>query len=160
MRVARRALRLELAVLDSPDAVANPVTPIHPHPERSTDGPWLGLRDDHAPHHSTHPPRAQHRRPLARPRRQLPDDNYLDDNYLDDNYPRSALTDHNVACHLVHDNHDPNPGRSTDGTWPDNPINRSATHQGGSHDETQEDQEPYSTNRGRWGDVDVVNGRI
>ena len=68
--------------------------------------------------------------------------------------------DHNVACHLVHDNHDPKPGRSTDGTWPDNPSNRSLTHQGGSQDETQEDQEPYSTNRGRWGDVDVVDGRI
>ena len=43
-----------------------------------------------------------------------PDDNYPDDNHPDDNYPRSALTDHNVACHLVHDNHDPKPGRSTD----------------------------------------------
>ena len=66
MRVARRDLRLEheLALLDGSDAVTNLVTP-PPHPERSTDGPWLGLRDDHEP--PTTPSRAQHRRPLARP---------------------------------------------------------------------------------------------
>lgn len=123
---ARRDLRLkhELVVLDVSDAMTILVTP-PPHPERSTDGPWLG--------------------PTTTTPRQL---------------PRSALADHNVPCHLVHDNHDPKPGRSTDGTWPDNPSNGSPTHQGGSHDETQEDQEPYSTNRGRWGDVDVVDGRI
>jgi hypothetical protein len=72
----------------------SPHHPAHPpHPERSTDGPWLG-----------------------------PDDNYPDDNYPDDNYPRSALTDHNVAYHLVHDNHYPDPGRSSDGTWPETPA--------------------------------------
>ena len=50
---ARRDLHLkhELAVLDVSDAVAILMTPL-PHPERSTDGPWLG-----------------------------PDDNYPDDNY-------------------------------------------------------------------------------
>jgi hypothetical protein len=52
--------------------------------------------------------------PGSAPDDNYPDDNYPDDNYPDDNYPRSALTDHNVACHLVHDNHDPKPGRSTD----------------------------------------------
>jgi hypothetical protein len=89
---ARRDLRLkhELAVLDVSDAMTILVTP-PPHPERSTDGPWLGPDDNY------------------------PDDNYSDDNYPDDNYlprrqlPRSALADHNVACHLVHDNHDPKP---------------------------------------------------
>ena len=91
---ARRDLRLkhELAVLDVSDAMTILVTP-PPHPERSTDGPWLG-----------------------------PDDNYPDDNYPRRQLPRSALADHNAACHLVHDNHDPKPGRSTDGTWPDNPA--------------------------------------
>jgi hypothetical protein len=52
--------------------------------------------------------------PGSAPDDNYPDDNYPDDNYPNDNYPRSALTDHNVACHLVHDNHDPKPGRSTD----------------------------------------------
>ena len=30
----------------------------HIHPERSTDGPWLGLRNDHTPHHPAHPERS------------------------------------------------------------------------------------------------------
>ena len=123
-----RDLRLEheLAVLDGSDAVTNLVPPIHPIPSAAPTALARHPRRPCAPPpRPSTPSRAQHRRPWLGL-----DDNYPDDNYPDDNYSRSALTDHNVACRLVHDNHDPNPGRSTDGTWPDNPSNRSATHQG------------------------------
>jgi hypothetical protein len=70
-----------------------PTPPIHPHPERSTDGPGSAS-----------------------------DDNYPDDNYPDDNYRRSALTDHNVAYHLVHDNHDPIPGAAPTAPGPTTPT--------------------------------------
>jgi hypothetical protein len=134
---ARRDLRLKhkLAVLDVSDAVTILVTP-PPHPERSTDGRWLGPDDNY------------------------PDDNYPDDNYPDDNYPGALSPITTSPATSSTTTTTPKLGRSTDGTWPDNPSNGSPTHQGGSHDETQEDQEPYSTNRGRWGDVDVVDGRI
>jgi hypothetical protein len=97
VRVARRNLRLEheLAVLDSFDT--------HHHPERGTDGIWLGLRDDHEPPPIYPIPSAAPTAPGPAPTTTTPTTTT----------PRSALTDH----HLVHDNHYPNPGRSTDGTW-------------------------------------------
>ncbi len=148
VRVVRREHRLEheLAVLDGSDAVTILVTP-PPHRKRSTDGTWLGP-DDNYPDDNY-------------PDDNYPDDNYPDDNYPDDNYPgaRSPITTSPATS-------------STTTTTPKTraqhrrhlarqPQQRlTPTHQGGSHDETQEDQEPYSTNRGRWGDVDVVDGRI
>ena len=70
------------------DDQEGPTTPpIPPHPERSTDGPWLGPDDNYPTTTTAGAPHRSQRR-----------------------------------CHLVHDNHAPSLGRSTDGTWPDNPT--------------------------------------
>ena len=110
---ARRDLRLkhELAVLDVSDAmtilVASP-----PHPERRTDGPWLGPDDNYA------------------------DDNYADDIYPDDIYPGALSPITTRLPPRPRQPRPPNPGAAPTAPGPTT-QQRLTTHQGGSNDETQ-----------------------
>ena|SRR5215510_10224504 len=121
VRVARRDLRLEhaLAVLDGRDAVANLVTPIHPIPSAAPTAPGSASATTMSP---TTPP--IHPIPSAAPTApgSASDDNYPDDDYPDDNYLRSALLDHHLIHHLVHDNHYPNPGTAPTAPGPTTPA--------------------------------------
>jgi len=97
---ARSALRCahERAALDGCDAMTPTTPPIHPPPERSTDGPWLGPDDNY------------------------PDDNYPDDNYPDDNYCRSTSPITNVAATSSTTTTTPNPGAAPTAPGPTTPA--------------------------------------
>ena len=116
VRVARRDLRLEhaLAVLDGSDAVANPVTPIHPIPSAAPTAPGSASATTMSP---TTPP--IHPIPSTAP---TAPGSASDDNYPDDNYLRSALLDHHLIHHLVHDNHYPTPGTAPTAPGPTTPA--------------------------------------
>jgi hypothetical protein len=115
---ARRDLRLkhELAVLDVSDAVTILVTPPL-HPERSTDGLWLGPDDNYLDDNYLDDNYPDDNYPDDN----YPDDNYPDDNYPDDNYPGALSPITTSPATSSTTTTTPKPGRSTDGTWPDNP---------------------------------------
>ena len=131
------------------DDQEGPTTPpIPPHPERSTDGPWLGPDDNYpttttagAPHrsqrrchlvHDNHAPSLGRSTDGTWPDR---NDNDSDDNYRDDNY-REDRDDNYLTSRDDSADRPLDPGHSTDGTWPGH-RSRSPTHQGGIHERPQ-----------------------
>jgi len=123
--LVRRDLHLEheLAVLDGSDAMTNLVPPSHPIPSAAPTAPGSAS--------------ATTMSPTTPPSHPLPEHSTdgpwlgLDDNYPDDNYPRSALTNHHLVQHLVHDNHYPIPGAAPTAPGPTAPPTAHPIHQGG-----------------------------